>query len=304
MSDSAPLDDVKAEQSSVAADKRPFPKHWIALWILVVANAAFGAYFNPMGRDESEVGERTAYAMIGFLLTQPILFALWAAFAPQRFYHRFLWAFLLCSIVSFAEELGTLGYTQSGLGDTMVFQLILFLLFTAILLLVRRFIGWHFKIAQMEISPGYYQSYQFGIKHLILLTTFAAIAFALIRSLFILNSNNNEMPAVAETIGIACIFFAMIIPIIFIPWYALTSHRKIAWLLLITILSLGIIDLTVYLILIKRAPASDNNEIEFIVFFQLGACLSVLFNTIVLRYCGYRLTRERKSTSTSQALCQ
>lgn len=302
MSDSSPVEDTKADRASFAVDKRPFPKHWIALGLLVIVNAAFGAYFNPTGKSPSEVGEKIGFAIIGFLFTQPILFALWAAFAPRKFYNRFLWAFLLCTMVSFVEELGSLGTTPSDLGSIMIFQLILFILFTAILLLVRRFIGWQFKISQTEISPGDYQSYQFGIKHLILLTTFAAIAFALIRSLFILNSNNDNVPAVVAIIGIFCIFFALTIPIIFIPWYTLTGHRKIAWLLLFTIISLGIIDLTVYLILKKIEPAPNNKEIEAIVFFQLGGCLSVLLNTIVLRLCGYRLIRERKTVSSSQAL--
>jgi hypothetical protein len=297
MSDLSPLDDVNADQAFITADKRPFPKHWIALGLLVIANAAFGAYFNPTGKPVSEVGEIIGFAMIGFLLTQPILFALWAAFAPHKFYNRFLWAFLLCTMVSFVEELGSLGTTLSDLGSMMIFQLILFILFTAILLLVRRFIGWHFKISQTEISPGDYQSYQFGIKHLFLLTTFAAIAFALIRSLFILNSNNDKVPAVPAIIGIFCIIFALITPIIFIPWYTLTGHRKIAWLLLFTIISLGIIDLTVYLILKNKVPVPDNKQIESVMFFQLGGCLSVLLNTLVFRLCGYRLIRERKPVS-------
>ncbi len=288
MSDLSPLDDANADQASVAVDKRPFPKHWIALGLLVIANAALGAYFHPMNRDIYD-SEKVLFAILGFLLAQPILFALWAAFAPQRFYHRLLWAFLLCTLVSFLEELGALGNTKSGLGTTMMFQLILFVLFTAILLLVRQFIGWHFKISQMGISPGDYQSYQFGVKHLILLTTFAAIAFALIRSLFILDSNNNWVPAV----GIHCIIFAMIIPIIIVPWFTMGLRGNTIKLIVFATVLLGIIDSAIFLIALKADAKHIDNNLQAILLLQLGACLTVMFNTIVLRLCGYRLMREK-----------
>jgi hypothetical protein len=205
MSDSSPLDDAKAAQASVAVDKRPFPKHWIILGLLIIANAAFGAYFNPNGKTSSEVGEKTAFILTGFLFTQPFLFALWAAFAPQRFYRRFLWALLLCSLVAFAEELGTLGYRNPSLGFGMVVQLILFILFTSLLLLVRQIFGWRFNRSQKEFMPSDYQANQFGIKHLIILTTIIGIAFGLIRSLMLLNSIN-RLPSVVGVLASAGFF--------------------------------------------------------------------------------------------------
>jgi len=201
MSDSSLLDDAKADQASIAADKPPFYKHWIVLGLLVIANAAFGAYFNPDGKDSSEIGEKTAYMLTGFLHTQPFLFALWAAFAPQRFYQRFLWALLIFSFVAFAEELGTLlGNRNTYLGFGMVEQLMLFILFTSVLLLFRRFFGWRFNRSQIEFIPSDYQANQFGIKHLILLTTITGIAFALIHILMILNSIN-RLPSVVSVLA-------------------------------------------------------------------------------------------------------
>jgi hypothetical protein len=163
MSDSSPVEGSQADQAVVVPDERPTRGHWKALGLLVAANAIFGAYFNPMGASENQVGEIAAYAAIGFLVTQPVLFALWAAFAPHRFYRRFLWALLACSSVAFIEELGAVRHSQSGLGETMALQLALFILFTAILLLVRRYVGWRFEGSQPAVVAGDYQAYQFGM---------------------------------------------------------------------------------------------------------------------------------------------
>lgn len=298
MPDSLPPEHTKADQAFqalVAADKRPFPTHWIALGLLVIANAAFGAYINPMGRDISEVEEKVYFAILGFLHAQPILFALWAAFAPQRFYQRFLWSFLLCSLVAFTEELGTLWDTQADHASQIVTLLIFFIMFTSVLLLVRRFFGWRFKRSQMEFFPGDYRANQFGIKHLILLMTITGIAFALIRSLMIFNSSN-RLPSVEEFISIAlitCLVFAMLIPIIIVPWFTMAFRGNTIKLIVLATILLGIIDSAIFLIALKADAKHINNNLRAMLFFQSGVCLTVLLNTIVLRLCGYRLVREK-----------
>ena len=302
MLDSSPVDDAQVDRALVAADKRPFPTHWIALGLLVIANTAFGAYFNPNGKNSNGVGEEVYFVILGFFLAQPILFALWAAFAPQRFYQRFLWAFLLCSLVAFTEELGTLWDTQADHASQIVTLLIFFIMFTSVLLLVRRFFGWRFRRSQMEFFPGDYRANQFGIKHLILLMTITGIAFALIRSLMIFNSSN-RLPSVEEFISIAlitCLVFAMLIPIIIVPWFTMTSRGNTIKLIVFATVLLGIIDSAIFLIALKADAKHINNNLRAMFFSQLGAYLTVLLNTIVLRLCGYRLIRERKSLALFQ----
>ncbi len=66
---------------------RRISKTWIVLGLLVLAQAAFGAYFTPIG--EPVVGDRlAAFLMLGAIVSQPILFSIWASFAHQRFYHH------------------------------------------------------------------------------------------------------------------------------------------------------------------------------------------------------------------------
>ncbi len=306
MSDSPPIVDSQADQASIASNKRPFPKHWIVLGLLVVTNAAFGTLCNRMGGilDVRDINVFMARQFVlGFVLAQPILFALWAAFAPQRFYERFLWAFLLCSVVAFVEEIGTLN-NEVGLGFIMVMQLIQFMLFTTILLLIRQLGGWCLKRSQTEYFPGDYQANQFGIKHLILLTSITAVAFALIRSLLILNSV--KWPPFARAVGSTLLIFAMFIPIIVVSWITMTFPKNTIKLIVLATVLFGIIDSAICLIVLQNVPAIARyySILPPILFTQLGGCISFLFNTIMLRLCGYRMIRERKTVSSPPALGQ
>ena len=115
MSDSLPLDEVPEINTNENLNRRSVPKHWIVLGL-------FG--FRPCGiwcdiliLWEKLLGRVRMWVhtcMMGFLFSQPILFAIWAAFAPQRFYQRFLWCLLFCTLVSFVVELGAITAMRSN----------------------------------------------------------------------------------------------------------------------------------------------------------------------------------------------
>ena len=86
MPDSLPLDEVSESQPKEAFIRRSIPKHWIILGLLVIAHAVLGRIFGFFIDKENPHGYMTS----GFVLSQPILIAIWAALAPQRFYIRFL----------------------------------------------------------------------------------------------------------------------------------------------------------------------------------------------------------------------
>ncbi len=112
------------EVPEVTARPSGFPKTWIVLGLLVLAHAGFGAYLSPVVRSIS--GDRIVEFLTGgAILSQPILFAIWAALARQRFYHRFLWSLLLCTLVSFSDELGALRHGHSQVGVFMLLDLVI-----------------------------------------------------------------------------------------------------------------------------------------------------------------------------------
>lgn len=292
MSNSSPVDEIPEGNASPTG----FPKHWIALGLLVLAHAALGAYFTPIGKRAVE-DETGAFLMIGVLASQPILFAIWAAFAPQRFYHRFLWSLLLCALVSYAAELGALRNTSHGLGGLLVLDIALFIAATIILLLFRRYSRWQIKQPNREDAPSIYQANQFGIKHLLILTTITALVCGLYRTLYIIAPDLKRFSSITEFMGALCLMLALLFPVIVIPWYTLAYRRRLLSLIGITIIIAGILDLAACSLLIEmNAPVSRYDLIiKPYLLIQLGSAMSAFASTLVIRWCGFRMIREPRS---------
>lgn len=297
MSDSVPLDEVSELPRKENGNRRSIPMHWIVLGLLVLAHALFGAVFNPLGKNVGEGANVGPYMMMGFLFSQPILFAIWAAFAPQRFYLRFLWSLLFCTLVSFTVELGPLLHARNGLGQSMMLDIPLFIVATIILLLVRRFSHWQIEhFCEVTFSTDY-QANQFGITHLIILTTILALACGLFRTLLIINPDLKWLPSVAQFFGFAGMTLALLFPVIVIPWYTLAYRGNIMFVTIFMIIIWGAINLLVFLILKESIPVGRggfiNEIVKPILFIQLGAGLSGFVTTLVIRLCGFRMVRER-----------
>ena len=278
------------------ANRRSTPWHWVVLGLLVIAHGILGVYFTPIGANVEEQNSLIGGVMMGVLGSQPILFAIWAAFAPQRFYHRFFWSLLLCTLVSFAEELGTLRHSGVRLGFTMVSELTLFMVATGILLLVRRLTRWQMKQSIESNLATDYQAYQFGIKHLIILTTIVAVVLGLFRTLLTFNGNITLFPSVAQFISFASLIVALLYPVIVIPWCTLAYRGKIFYLLLFAIITWAILDLPLILVVESQIweGAMTGEIIEGTLVLQLGAGLSAIVTTLVIRLCGFRLVRMPK----------
>jgi hypothetical protein len=282
------------ESTLLPENRRAIPWHWIVLGLLVVVHAGVGAITNPRNTVHSE----TVFSFsMGLILSHSILFAFWAAFAPQRFYHRFLWSLLVCILVAYTVDCGALFHTTSQSGALMLADLILFMLETFILLCVRLYFGWQITIPKAEIIYSEYQAHQFGIKHLILLITIAAVGFGLLRSLFLINPSHTISPlefSLSIIIGLV-----MYIPVIMLTGLILTPLQKPIFPIILLLICFGVIDLAIKLIgnLFSQPYKYGFLDIEGILFLQLGAALSVLITTLVMRWCGFRMIRVRKAAA-------
>ena len=178
----------------------------------------------------------------------------------------------------------------------MLFFITIFIVATFFLMLVRRFFHW--QITQpIELNfTADYQANQFGIKHLIVLTTIVAIAFGLFRTLLVINPKLEwQFPAISEAIVITCITFDLIYTVIIISWYTLAYLGKITYLIFVAIFLGVIIDLAVFFMFKGTAPSGVRMAeiIQPILFIQLGAGLSGFVTTRVIRLCGFRMVRVR-----------
>ena len=258
-----------------------------------------GTLLNPAGRsDVSPNGLFLPFA-VGILFSQPLLFAFWTAFAPQRFYHRLLWGLLVCASVAFAAEAGGL-FSEAdpfrrgcfARGFYLSMDLILFLVATPCLLLVRRLSGWQLTLATAEPVASNYQSHQFGIKHLLILTTIAAFVCGLFRTISNCDPTVSVKPAAEVARAVLQITFVLL-PVALIPWFTLGYHKRVwvslVWAIVVVTLS-GIA--CCFVLPVRQFP----EMVQMILLIQIGAGLSVFVSSLVMRYCGFRGPRRIKGS--------
>jgi hypothetical protein len=259
---------------------------WVVLWLLIIVQTAFGAVFNPL--DGPRNPDFFYFALLGVILAQPILFAIWAVFAPQRYYVRFLWAFLFVIVTTFIVELGGLKDPHSNTGILTLFHAMMFFSSIVILSVIKRFTGWKFRSVEEGETTGGYLAHQFGIKHIILLTTITALALGLFQSLAAL-CPNLRFPTIGELCRVSTEIVAMFFPVVFVPWFVLTRHRHLWISIIVSMVLIGIIELAVCAIVPKLEQQTDM--LPIISSIQFGASISLLTSALTLRGCGYRLGR-------------
>ena len=168
-----------------------------------------------------------------------------------------------------------------------------FIVVTIILLAFRRFSHWQMKQPNSDDVSSGYQANQFGIKHLIILTTITALTCGLFKTLLMVDSSMEQWgSSVAEFIGVRVMIFVLVFPVLVIPWYTL-AYR---WKAVPTIIVMAVCDLPVLiLITLFMVTGGRGDIIKPMLLVQLGAGLSVFFTTLVLRWCGFRMIREAKA---------
>jgi hypothetical protein len=118
-----------------------------------------------------------------------------------------------------------------------------------------------------------------------------AIVCGPFRMLYDIASPNKET---IPSIVMICAYLALLSPVVVAPWFTL-ANRRISLVAVDfqsfgierTILVVGILNLAAYFLLI-----GINEVIEQLVFIQLGACISAVATTLVIRLCGFRMIRE------------
>lgn len=312
-------DSVEASAGVIDLECRSFfSKSGIGVGLLVVALATLGVCMNPMGVQGVSVEDVGLCLRLGVVFSQPLLFAFWAALSSQRLYRRFLWSFLLCAVVSFAVDLGSVLHGNVEFGNVMLFLVAGFIATTVALLAFRRFFRWRIAGRNAEDIPADYQAHQCGIKHLFLLVTIAALVCGLIRTLALINPGADSSTAHSETgwagilsyIIFVVAYVAFFSPVLAIPWFTMGWQGRAVRIVLITIAMLAVIDLSVGcligVIAVHTMTPSNvlttvSDMLQFcgaiargMLVIQAGAGLSVLASSLIARWCGFRMVRDAK----------
>ena len=248
MSNSPSVHEAPAEPARPSG----IPKYWVVLGLLVLAHAVFGAFFNP-NTDRIRVSEIGFYLTTGATLSRPILFAVWAAFASQRFYHRFLWSLLSCAFVATIQELADIEYGPESHGSSVVLSYMFFCCVTTLVLsCVRHFYPWQIAQHPQTAPCPTRKKYQFTIRHLLVATTLIAIVCGLLRTIHVADPNRFWLPLICQVL-------ALVFPAIVFPWVILADRKTIHFLILAILLG-GLPDVARYLLLIENGPLSPTSH--------------------------------------------
>lgn len=121
----------------------------------------FSELISPLPADKT-----LAALAAGVAISQPVLLATWAAFARQRFYHRLLWSLLICTYLSFADDLGTIDHVLPNgrivadpwlarldflrSGELILTNMTLFVVALVVFLPIRRLFRW--QITRQDVK--------------------------------------------------------------------------------------------------------------------------------------------------------
>jgi hypothetical protein len=283
--------------SGTAADTSQFARRrpWHAFTLLVFAYAAFNVLLNPMGAS-TRGDEFPTLILIGVMLVQPAIFAIWIALGPPPAAMRIPLTVAGLMFVLFAGCI-----TQFSLvGDnrfnrisptSLVMPLSQFVAWIVLMLLVR-------KVTRVRIENIYSDAgrlpstNQFSLKYLLVLTMICAVLLAIGRGL----TFSRDWPAAPswQEIGFLIsrtgIMLLGIFPAILLPSIVMAarpSRRRfvgalVAWAVLAW--------LAVEAIVLMDTMPKDKMAYQ-LVLVHLGAGGASLASAFVLRRAGYRLLR-------------
>jgi hypothetical protein len=289
MSDSQPPDDGPGAQPRESLLHRPIPRQWLALGALVIAQMVLGASCGFLLGGKKPSFELLS---VGIVLSQPVLTAFWIAMAPHRFHIRFLWGLLVYTLMFFAVGLGMSQKDPSAAVAVAVIDLMLLVICSAILWLLRRMTRWQIVRLDATQPASDYQAYQFGIKHLIVLTAIVALALGLFRTLLLMGPRST-FPGISHLAESVCEITVVLLPVTIVPWFTLVHLKNAVSAIMRAVILMGVVDVVAFRIFQSISRGPDIVDIFF--FVQCGASLSMFATALVLRLCGFRMARVQAS---------
>ena len=273
--------------------------HWYVLGLLVIAHAVFDALLTPFGRAVSSCPMMVAYPVIGVMAIQPALFAMWAALRRQPFLQRIIPAGLACVAVAFAGGLGEIRHASdhpiSVIAENIAIMSAYFALATLVFWIVGRIFRWQVIRGNAESSTSEPLGDQFGIGHLLTWTAISAGMLGLARFLGGHVGSHDAASPWQQPMGqvaiMAAFFLVVLLPIVVIPWITLAYSGRGKLLLLAAILGWGGLTYGCIVVMVQMFQVTFPEIAQPVILIQLGAGVAGLLSALIVRFCGFRITR-------------
>jgi hypothetical protein len=229
---------------------------------------------------------------MGATISQPVLFAIWAALAAGSVAMRIPLSLAACTVVFFASTIKQWNLVTRNnslpAGQDLIMELAFFGLSLAIMLVARWFFGWRISRTG-KIASG--NANQFSLKYLILLTTICAALFLAGRSLLagdFWSQSAFWKQTISDGLTFVGLFLFALFPLLIIPLIAIARHPSFRTLIAMPFLCAGLTWLIVEILAAQHGePRVDvARQLALI---QGGALVAGLLSAIALRLAGYRL---------------
>jgi hypothetical protein len=261
---------------------------------LVFLHGAFQVFLNPLGVGVDDLGEELGLTLMGFLMTQPILFGIWAALGPGNSIRRIAATFAIFVAVCLGGAIKPLN-VWSAAGESfsieiepLLWALGFFILAAGIMVLARKFAGWRFDA--LSAVPTASPQSQFGVKFLLGLTTVCAVLLAICRAL----SSTN-----ASAVMFAGITLLILFPVLVLPFLML-SRKPSVRLLVVALLVWAILTWLATEAMAAVDSVSRGGAARQLVFIQLGAATASFVSAIALRLGGYVFSGTNRAAAKSR----
>jgi len=265
----------------------------LAVAFLAAVHVAFRALLNPIGVSVGTIPDWVALICMGVLVSQPVLFGIWAAIGPGPFFARVpatiaaLIAVCIAGVIRRWNLLWPSVAATSIQADQFVWDLALFALVMGTMWIAGKLVGW--RVVSYSNEPSAAQLNQFSLKFLLGLTAVCSVLLAIGR----LWASAN-----ASAASFAGIVLLTLFPVLVLPFIALSVRPLWRFILLVPVLWAFLTWLAIETVaaMEKVPPSQVANEL---VLLQVGAAIASLTAAMMLRLAGYRFSRPPRSSGTS-----
>lgn len=264
---------------------------FVLLAVLMVA-AIVG---NPI-RDSLE--EWQAGIFLGTMFCPFLQIAFWSAWSPYAAVWRLPLGFTACVTLSLTMCIEARDYTP------IVMAILFFSTFYLSFATARALGRWRFLILGKHSIASTIAGRQFSVRYLLAWTTVCALLLTLGR--YVLNGSDSvdrspwELSLLLLTFSI--IYGVILLPTIGIGLLVLGNKQRVLLSLLSFPIGIPLSSLTAAYAIQEWIPGGAPGGLFGAIWgltacFSIGATLSMLLTALVLRYSGYRITRDTKATA-------
>lgn len=269
-------------------------RRWVLLALLVLAHAIFNACYEPF-----DGVEKARIVIMGVVLLQPVIFAIWTVLGPPPAYKRL--PFTVAAFV-FIVLAGSVNSREWLSLDYVIVATAFFSVTIVAMLIAGKLTGWRIRtMRENYVSAAAIN--QFSLKYLIGITTLCAVLLGAGRILAARtdwSESNTWTMLLSQMFAPLGLMLLVTLPAIILPLIILSRRPPTILLVIFPFIWVGLSWLAVETIVATGAPPRGE-VFRDVLLIQLGAAIAGAFSAGLVRLAGFRLLRRQPNDESVNA---